>query len=847
MPNSFIDQLNNSLVVVFIVAIIIIISIGVVVLLFIRSRAHARGKVAAAFGKVILLITVPKESEEADNKQIQASQYIKNQIGLAESLFTALGGLRAQRGLKAMLNGRNDHFSLEIVASGGLISFYLAIPRYLQSFIQQMILAQYPQANLQEVAGYNIFLPRGKTDGCTLVQNKEYVFPIKTYMHMEADPLQSITNSLSKVAQGESAVIQIIARSAKKEWHRWGYNAARELQKGEKLAQAIKSTAPGFTFTKFAKFFSTATDKSKKMQNQNNLPPQLTPLAQETIKSLEEKTAKAGLDVNIRLLVSANNQNNAERYLNNLFESFNQYNFYQYGNSFVRKKENLSQLIQEFIYREYNNKYRAVLNAEELASIFHFPHNLMETPNIRWLLAKRLPPPVNAPPSGILLGINVYQGTETPIFMKESDRRRHMYIIGMTGTGKSTMMENMAIQDILAGNGVGVIDPHGSLVENILNAIPAQRADDVILFDASDIDRPYGLNMLEAESPQQKDLAIQEMIAIFYKLVTDPSMIGPMFEHNMRNAMLTLMSDQKEPGTIVDIPRIFTDPDFQKVKMENVTDPLVRNYWEKEMKKTSDFHKSEMLGYLISKVGRFVENDLVRNIIGQRHSSFSLRDVMDNNKILLVNLSKGKIGEINSSLLGLIVVSKLQMAALSRADLPEEQRKDFYLYIDEFQNFITDSISVILAEARKYKLNLILAHQYIGQLTGGSGVEGKAGNSKVRDAIFGNVGTIASFRIGVDDAETVAKQLAPGVSQYDVMNIEKYNAYARLLIDNQATRPFSIRTKPPYAGDPARAQKIRQLSRLKYGRDVKLVEKDIIESLKVGAAKINLPNAEKTL
>ncbi len=359
--------------------------------------------------------------------------------------------------------------------------------------------------------------------------------------------------------------------------------------------------------------------------------------------------------------------------------------------------------------------------------------------------------------------------------MGTEDRRRHTYILGRTGSGKSWLLANMAIQDIRNGAGLCVIDPHGDLIQDILARVPKERAEDIIVFEPFDMERPLGLNMLEVDSEEQKDFAVQEMISIFYKLVTDPAMLGPMFEHNMRNAMLTLMADEEHPGTITDIPRIFTDTEFQKYKLEKVKDPVVRLFWEKEMAKTSDFHKSEMLGYLISKVGRFVENTMMRNIVGQPKSGFNFRKIMDEGKVLLVNLSKGRVGEINAKLLGLILVSKIQIAALSRADIPEEQRKDFYLYVDEFQNFITDAFSSILSEARKYKLNLIIAHQYLGQLEQQAGAQGAA-SKDLRDAVFGNVGTMVVFRTGAEDAEVQAKEFSPTFNEFDLVNVERFNA-----------------------------------------------------------------------
>jgi type IV secretory pathway TraG/TraD family ATPase VirD4 len=408
-------------------------------------------------------------------------------------------------------------------------------------------------------------------------------------------------------------------------------------------------------------------------------------------------------------------------------------------------------------------------------------------------------------------------------------------------------MKNMAIQDIRNGEGICIVDPHGDFVEDVLQYIPKERADDVILFEPADMERPLGLNMLEVKGPEQKDFVIQEMIAIFYKLFP-PEMIGPMFEHNMRNVMLTLMEDKQQVGTIAEIPRMFTDTDFQKYKLSKVKDPIVRAFWEKEMAKTSDFHKSEMLGYLISKVGRFVENEMMRNIIGQQKSSFDFREVMDKGKILLINLSKGKTGEVNAKLLGLIIVSKLQMAALSRADIPEEQRKDFYLYVDEFQNFVTDSFATILSEARKYRLNLIMAHQFISQLS-----EQKEGSSKVdtkmRDAVFGNTGTMISFRIGVEDSEIMAKEFAPVFNEFDVINMERFNAYIKLMVKGSASRPFDMETYPkPPGANLEMGQLVRNLSRLKFGRPRSEVQTEILDRSKLGVPATTGPVAtERTL
>ncbi|OGE75834.1 MAG: hypothetical protein A3K06_03470 [Candidatus Doudnabacteria bacterium RIFCSPHIGHO2_01_52_17] len=434
---------------------------------------------------------------------------------------------------------------------------------------------------------------------------------------------------------------------------------------------------------------------------------------------------------------------------------------------------------------------------------------------------------MNLPTEGLLLGINTYRGVKTEIRMAREDRRRHMYVIGRTGTGKSEFLKGLARQDIMNGEGLAVVDPHGDLIDELLQYVPKERAEDVIIFEPFDLERPMGLNMLEVKSEEEKDFAVQEMIEIFYKLFP-PEIIGPMFEHNMRNVMLTLMADRDYPGTIAEIPRMFTDPAFQRYKVAKVQDPVVRSFWEQEMAKTTDFHKSEMLGYLISKVGRFVENEMMRNIIGQPKSAFDFRAVMDEGKILLINLSKGKTGEVNSKLLGLIIVSKLQMAALSRADMPEGQRRDFYLYIDEFQNFVTDSLATILSEARKYHLSLTMAHQYISQLV-------HENNAKIRDAVFGNAGTVACFRIGVEDAEIMGKEFAPVFNEYDVINIDRFSAYVKLMTNGTASRPFSMQTMPPTKGQGMDLTSgIKKLSKLKYSRPRAEVETQIRERAQLG-------------
>jgi hypothetical protein len=465
-----------------------------------------------------------------------------------------------------------------------------------------------------------------------------------------------------------------------------------------------------------------------------------------------------------------------------------------------------------------------LLGTEELTSIFHLPNYLITTPGITWLSSKKTAAPTNLPLEGTILGETFFRGETKEVRVTQDDQRRHIYILGQTGTGKTNTLKNMILDGINKGHGVCYIDPHGQDLEDILNKVPKERAEDVIVFDAGDIDRPIGLNLFDAKTIEQQDFVIQEAITMLYKLY-DPGhtgIVGPRFEHWFRNAALTIMADP-EGGTFLEIPKLFTDQAFLERKLGFVKDPIVKNFWLNEMAQTSDFHKSEVLGWFIGKFGAFMTNTTMRNILGQVESTFRIREAMDNGKIVLVNLAKGKIGELNMSLLGMIIVSKFQMAAMSRIDTPEDQRRDFYLYVDEFQNFATDSFASILSEARKFRLNLTVANQFIGQL-----------KDEIKNAVFGNVGTIICFRVGPEDGDFMVKQFEPVFSSNDLTNIENFHAIIKLMIKGLPTRPFSIKGLPPMGHSSIeRGNTIKQLSRLKYGKEKSLVEKEVLEKMVV--------------
>jgi hypothetical protein len=786
---------------------------------------------------VFLHVSVPKDV----NVDQEAQKEEKDMISVAEQFFATISEI-SKKDFNHLF-GIDDYISFEMAAEGKNISFYINVPKRLQILVEKHLHAQYPKAHIEKVKIYNIFKGDSGITGAEIGLQRDSIYPFKTYKNMETDPLHSITNSLSKLSPEEGAAIQILISPAGDAWQSRGRKMAEDIQSGKN-----KSGSNGLFSNFFNQLFEQAlggkakSDTEKKEEEMK--PVNLTPMQQEMVKRLEEKSSKTGYKFNLRVVTSSPSAASAEVHLKNILGAFMQFTMPAF-NGFKVKKKKPAQVVKDYVFRIFHST-KEVVSTEELASLWHLPTKFTETPNIKWLGAKKATPPSNLPDQGMLLGYSDYRGEKSQVRIQQDDRRRHQYIIGRTGTGKTELMKNMAIQDARNGEGLCIIDPHGDFVEDVMQYIPKERADDVILFEPFNTERPLGLNMLEVKDPSQKDFAIQEMISIFYKLFP-PEMIGPMFEHNMRNVMLTLMEDEQYPGTIADIPRMFTDPDFQKYKLSKVKDPIVRAFWEKEMSKTSDFHKSEMLGYLISKVGRFVENSMMRNIIGQPVSAFDFRKVMDEGKILLINLSKGKTGEVNAKLLGLIIVSKLQMAAMSRADIPESQRRDFYLYVDEFQNFVTDSFATILSEARKYRLNLIMAHQFISQLSAEK--EGSSQiDSRMREAVFGNAGTMVCFRIGVEDAEIMAKEFAPVFNDFDVINIERFNAYVKLMINGTASRPFNMTTYPkPDGADEQVAQAIRSLSNLKHGKPRSEVESEILERTKLGeSAKRGIAATERT-
>jgi hypothetical protein len=769
----------------------------------------------------IFLVRLPKEKPNDDDDGFTVDQ-MHEEIAKGETVFASIGGLRAEGGFMSWLLGRRDHFSFEVVASNNKIAFYVVAPRNSSRYLEQQITAYYPEAVIEEVEDYNAFAPNSQVASGYIKTKKSFIFPLKTYQKMEVDPMNSIINVMSQLAKNESICLQYVVRSAHSGWHRKIKKTVTKIIEKNSVEDGISATNGIWDILSF---IGSAVSSKKEDNNKMTPTKTLTEVEREMLKAMEEKNSKSGLDVNIRIIACASNKIQAKLYMDNIASSFGEYNNYTYGNNFSRMIGGGDQLVSDFIYRRFRDDISFLLNAEELASIFHFPLIYTETPNILWLTSKTAPAPAEVPNSGLLLGENVYRGIKKEIRIKQEDRRRHMYIVGKSGVGKSVLLTNMAVQDIENGEGICVMDPHGDLIHDILERIPPERAEDVIVFSPADLERPLALNLLEFDEryPEQKSFVINEMIGIFDKLYDLKATGGPMFEQYMRNAMLLIMDDPESGSTLMEIPKVLADENFRRLKLSRCKNRTVVDFWRNEAEKAGgEAALANIVPYITSKLTSFISNDMMRPIIGQQKSSFNFRDLMDKRKILLVELSKGVVGEMNAYLLGMIIVGKILMASLSRADMPADKRKDFYLYIDEFQNFTTNSVCQILSEARKYGLNLVIAHQYIGQLSKGQ-------DDAIKDAVFGNVGTMLSFKIGSEDAEFLVKEFAPVFNEFDLLNINKGMACLKLLVDNSALRPFSLKTIWPLLGvrREEMPSKIKTLSRLKFGQDRNLVELEI--------------------
>lgn len=808
--------------------------------LSLRLRCNHQLSMSMVFLKFQLPRKESKEDKEKETDKFSTGRDHKEVTGVMKHFFESIHSV-SNPGIWAYLKGQ-PFMSFEMVAQNNLIDFYAVVPEDLANIVEKQLTSYYPDVYIERVEDHNIFTDGSHVQGCYFRHYKHFKFPFKTYQYQNSDPINSITNVFSKLEEHEAAALQIMIRPRTDSWQKKGREMAKKIMLS-KSTGFFHSVNP-FTWIGAILniLFRGPTQEYLGFDaDQQRQTERTTPLTDEQVKAIEEKNTQVGYTTVIRLLVSSPHAYQADQQYQTIRAAFAQYAHTDNNALLYTRYHSNKALAINYIYRNLKRNWTQrifhlvngpmILSPEELSSLYHIPDiRYNQAPNIRWQNFKVAKAPDNVPKEGLLLGHNFYRGIRSEVRIKNEDRFRHFYVIGQTGTGKSSILQVMIRQDFNEGRGLCIIDPHGSLIEDVMPFIPRERADDVIYFNPGDLERPLGLNLLEASSPEEQDWVALEAMNIMIKLF-DEEIFGPRIQDYFRNGCLTLMADP-DGGSLTDIVRLFTDDDYQKEKTKHVTNPIVRSFWDHQMAKTGAREKQEMIPYFASKFGQFVTNGMMRNIIGQAHSAFDFNDVMNNRKILLMNLSKGETGEINSKLLGLITVAKLQMAAMRRQKFSKADRQDFFLYIDEFQNYVTDSIESILSEARKYRLSLTVAHQYLAQMEGSSAKKGSKQVS-LKDAIFGNVGTIMAYKIGAQDAEFMAKEMAPVFSEQDLVNMDKYKGVMKLSIDTQPSRPFSIIPLNPYTeeGDREAAEAYKQLSRLKYGRDRDFVEREIFRRL----------------
>lgn len=714
-----------------------------------------------------------------------------------------------------------NHFTLEIANSNfnEEVIFYVSVPGTKEDLFKKHIISVYPDAHIEEHReDYNPFNEKGETAGAYAYAARIEALPLKTYKEFDHDPIETILNIFSKIKkEGEGAAIQVIFMPRGESYNKLYSMALERVKKGEKLKDILQSPLAeiGKGFLSLAKELVGGSSKQTKEKHTD----------ESIVKLIEQKISFPILDANIRIVASADTLPRAETLLSDLESAFNQFGNPQgNGISWKRVKPGkLSHFLSNFTFRNFSPDEKFPLSTEELTTMFHFPVSAIKVPHLKEAKGGSAPTPINMGSQGIVLGTNHYRGNTTKVYFGQEDRLRHFYAIGQTGTGKTTLLKNMIAQDIQNGDGVCMIDPHGTDIADILSIIPEHRLKDVIYFDPAYAERPMGLNMLEYDTryPEQKTFVVNEMLSIFKKLYgTVPESMGPAFEQYFRNATMLVIEDPQTGNTLLEVSRVLSSATFRELKLARCKNPILVQFWRDIAAKAGgDAALANIVPYITNKFDVFLANDVMRPIIAQEKSAFNFRQIMDERKILLVNLSKGRLGDINSNLIGLIVVGKILMAALSRADADDPKTlPPFYLYIDEFQNITTDSIATILSEARKYRLSLNIAHQFIGQI-----------DEKIRDAVFGNVGSMAAFRVGTEDAEKLEPQFSPVFKARDILNLSNHHAYLRLLINGEPAKPFNIETLPFAKGDNAVTLRIKEFSYQTYGRARADVDAEIMK------------------
>lgn len=842
VKNSNMSTGINSTVFVGILVFGLIIAAVIFVVVRILKQKRKAKEFERALKMIPMLIHLPPSTDDIQGGGRDERDVNDEAISQATIMYTIISSTLKKSGMKTHVYGQK-YFSFEIVAVDGFVKYYAVVPAVLTETVKQAILTSYPTARLEETEVENIFSRDGMDDsggtedqynaenfvaGGELVMKKEVEYPILTFQEMKWDAQLALLNAFSKVRIGEGLGLQVMFRPLDSGWSKNAETKIKNIKSGKKGFGSKGSNLPTrvlYLLTDLIRAPFEVPDEHKKDKDEQN--PELSQRKQEEIQAIDAKAKFPAFECLIRIVAHSKSKARSEGLVGGVVAAFSQFDSPNSNGFKYDLSKKVDQLITDYIFRFFpvSNK-KIVLNTQELATIFHLPSQAsIPSSGVERQMTKQVDGPASLITDGVLIGRNEYRGAIKEIRLSVNDRRRHMYVIGASGMGKSVFLKNIAYQDMIEGKGFCFIDPHGDVTEELLSMVPEDRIDDVIYFDPSDMEFPIGMNMLEAKTPEEKDFIVQEGINMLYSLY-DPGhtgIFGPRGEQMFRNAALLLMSDPKG-ATFLDIPSPFINKDLVIDKLKYVTDRDLFDYWTKEFpasQKSND--AGEVITWFASKWSPFKQNTMMKRVLGQIKSGFNIREIMDQQKILLVNLSKGKLGELNSKLLGMIFVMKFQTAAMSRVDTPEHDRKDFCLFVDEFQNFSTESFESILSEARKFRLNLIVANQFMTQLT-----------DKIREGVLGNVGTIVAGRVGVTDAEMLEKVFTPVFKAEDLHKQPNHHAITTVLMNGMPSAPFTMNLPAPMGKEDRKVfESLREYSAKKYGRPGAEVDKEIDERLNI--------------
>lgn len=836
----------NSILAGSLVFILILAAVIIVVVRALKKKRQAK-EFERALKLVPMLIHLPPSTDDIQGGGRDERDVNDEAISQATIMYTIISSTIKKSGMKTHIYGQK-YFSFEIVAVDGFVKYYAVVPAVLTETVKQAILTSYPTARLEETEVENIFSKDGMdtseeganiqynaenfVSGGELVMKKDVEYPIMTFQEMKWDAQLALLNAFSKVRKGEGLGLQVMFRPLDSSWSKIGEAKIKNIKSGKKSFGSKGSNLPMrvlYLMTDIIRAPFEVPDEHKKDKDEQNS--ELSQKKQEEIQAIDTKSKYPAFECLIRIVAHSKSRARSEGLVGGVVAAFSQFDSPNSNGFKYDLSKKIDQLVTDYIFRFFpvSNK-KIVLNTQELATIFHLPSQAsIPSSGVERQMTKQVDGPASLITDGVLIGYNEYRGAVKEIKLSVNDRRRHMYVIGASGMGKSVFLKNIAYQDMIEGKGFCFIDPHGDVTEELLSMVPEDRIDDVIYFDPSDMEFPIGMNMLEAKTPEEKDFIVQEGINMLYSLY-DPGhtgIFGPRGEQMFRNAALLLMSDPKG-ATFLDIPSPFINKDLVVDKLKYVTDRDLFDYWTKEFpasQKSND--AGEVITWFASKWSPFKQNTMMKRVLGQIKSGFNIREIMDQQKILLVNLSKGKLGELNSKLLGMIFVMKFQTAAMSRVDTPEHDRKDFCLFVDEFQNFSTESFESILSEARKFRLNLIVANQFMTQLT-----------DKIREGVLGNVGTIVAGRVGVTDAEMLEKVFTPVFKAEDLHKQPNHHAITTVLMNGMPSSPFTMNLPAPMGKEDRKVfESLREYSAKKYGRPGAEVDKEIDERLNISEEK----------